>query len=101
MKKKNFSDAEIEVLLSEVHSKRHILFSSVHSGVSGPKKKEAWQHITDAVNGVSSVNRTVPEVKRKWFDMKLDCKKRISSLRKKSYSNWRRTTIIIEHIYMR
>ena len=33
------------------------------------KKKEAWQHITDAVNGVSSVNRTVPEVKRKWFDM--------------------------------
>ena len=39
MKKRNFSDAEIEVLLSEVHSKRHILFSSVHSGVSGPKKK--------------------------------------------------------------
>ena len=72
MKKRNFSDAEIEVLLSEVHSKRHILFSSVHSGVSGPKRKEAWQHITDAVNGVSSVNRTVPEVKRKWFDMKLD-----------------------------
>jgi len=31
------------------------------------------QHITDAVNGVSSVNRTVPEVKRKWFDMKLGC----------------------------
>ncbi|KAK9963490.1 hypothetical protein ABG768_006672, partial [Culter alburnus] len=23
-----------------------------------------------------------PEVKRKWFDMKLDCKKRIGSLRK-------------------
>lgn len=80
MKKKDFSDAEIEVLLSEVHSKRHILFSSVHSGVSGPKK--AWQHITDAVNGVSSVNRTVPEVRRKWFDIKLDSKKRISSLRK-------------------
>ncbi len=25
----NFSDAEIEVLISEVHSKRNILFSSV------------------------------------------------------------------------
>ncbi len=39
---------------------------------------EAWQHITDAVNAVSSVNRTVLEVKRKWFDMKLDCKKGIT-----------------------
>ena len=39
MKKRNFSDVEIEVLLSEVHSKRHILFSSVH-GVSGPIKKD-------------------------------------------------------------
>ncbi len=47
-----FSDAEIEVLISEVHSKRNILFSSVHTGVSGPKKKEAWKHITDAVNAV-------------------------------------------------
>ncbi len=35
----NFSDAEIEVLISEVHSKHNILFSSVHTGVSGPKKK--------------------------------------------------------------
>jgi len=30
MKKKDFSDAEIEVLSSEVHLKRHILFSSVY-----------------------------------------------------------------------
>ncbi len=65
-----------------MHSKHNILFSSVHTGVSGPKKrKEAWQHITDAVNAVSSVNQTVPEVKRKWFEMKLDCKKRITSFR--------------------
>jgi len=64
MKKKDFSDAEIEVLLSEVHSKRHIVSSSVHTVVAYKVlKKEAWQH-TDAVNGVSSVNRTVPEVRR-------------------------------------
>jgi len=37
-------------------------------------KKEAWQHITDAVNGVSSVNRTVPEVRRKWFNISLQQK---------------------------
>jgi len=55
--------------------KMPILFSSIHSGLSGPKKKEAWQHITDAVNGVSSVNQTVPEVRRKWFNIKLDSKK--------------------------
>ncbi len=56
MKKKNFSDAEIEVLISEVRSKCNILFSSVHTGLLGLKIKEAWKHITDAVNVVSSVN---------------------------------------------
>ena len=50
LKKKNFSAAEIEVLLSEVHSKRHILFSSVLVAYQ-VLKKEVWQHITDPITG--------------------------------------------------
>jgi hypothetical protein len=43
----------------------HFIFKrKLYSGVSGPKESKLGS-ITDAVNGVSSVNQTVPEVKRK------------------------------------
>ncbi|XP_059204107.1 uncharacterized protein LOC131983404 [Centropristis striata] len=81
-RKKNFSEAEIEVILGEVESKKNILFSSVSSGVTGTGKAKAWREVTDAVNVVSVVQRTTAEVKRKWFDIKLDAKKRISAHKK-------------------
>lgn len=78
-RKKNFSDGEIEVILAEVQLRKSILFSSVSTGVTGTGKSKAWTEVTDAVNSVSSVIRTVQEVKRKWFDIKLDAKKRITT----------------------
>ncbi|MDG2555480.1 SANT/Myb-like DNA-binding domain-containing protein [Vibrio parahaemolyticus] len=84
-RKKNFSEAEIEIILGEVDLRKNILFSSVSSGVTGTGKAKAWREVTDAVNVVSVVQRTMSEVKRKWFDMKLEAKKRIST-HKKNYS---------------
>lgn len=81
-RKKNFSEAEIEIILSEVELKKHILFSSISSGVTGTGKSKAWKEVTDAVNVVSAVPRTMPEVKRKWFDIKMEAKKRICAHRK-------------------
>ena len=52
-------------------------FSSVSTGVTGTGKSKAWREVTDAVNAVYSVERLIQEVRRKWFDMKLDAKNRI------------------------
>ena len=54
-------EAEIEVLLIEIQAKKHILFSSEGSGMSGPGKTTAWQD--KAVNSNS-----------KWFDIQLEAK---------------------------
>ncbi len=74
--------AEIDQLLSEVEQRKSIIFSSVSSGVRGPEKNKEWEKITAAVNSVSSVPRTIAEIKKKWFDMKLDSKKRLSNLKR-------------------
>ncbi len=81
-KKKNYKSAEIDQLLSEVEQRKSIIFSSVSGGVRGPEKNKEWEKITAAVNSVSSVPRTVAEIKKKWFDMKLDSKKRLSNLKR-------------------
>ncbi len=81
----NFSDAEIEVLISEVHSKRNILFSSVHTGVSGLKKRKLGSTLHMLLMQFNLLIEQSWKLKGKWFDMKLDCKKRITSFNKMVY----------------
>ncbi|KAJ8377089.1 hypothetical protein SKAU_G00076690 [Synaphobranchus kaupii] len=78
-KKKNFSECEIEVLLGEVERRRAILFDGHSMGISNKRKRLEWHKVCAAVNSVSSVCRCTPEVKKKWFDMKVQAKKRLSA----------------------
>lgn len=80
-KTRNFSEAEIEVLVSEVDERKAILFGGHSSGITNLKKYLEWQHITAAVNAVASANRTVPDVKKKWSDLKVGAKKWLASHR--------------------
>lgn len=80
-KKKNFSDCEIEVLLAEVERRRRVLFNGVSMGVSNRRKRMEWHRVCVAVNNVSSDHRSPGEVKKKWFDIKVQAKKRISAHR--------------------
>lgn len=64
-KKKNFTCLEIEVLLTEIHKRKAVIFSSVSSGIKGPAKGKEWEKITSPVNAVSSVGRTATEIKKK------------------------------------
>lgn len=77
-KKRNFTDTETEVLVSEVDQRKVILFGSHSSGITNKKKCVEWQHVTAAVNAVGSTNRTVPEIKKKWSDLKVGAKKRLA-----------------------
>ncbi|XP_061094547.1 myb/SANT-like DNA-binding domain-containing protein 4 [Conger conger] len=80
-KKKNFAECEIQVLVKEVERRRRILFNGASMGVSTGRKRMEWQRVCVAVNAVSAVHRSTEEVKKKWFDMKMLAKKRISAHR--------------------
>lgn len=80
-KKRNFSETEIEVLVGEVEEKQQILFGTLNAGVTQKKKNLAWESVTCAVNSVGSEERAVSEVKKKWFDIKLCAKKRVTAHR--------------------
>jgi len=80
-KKKNFSNGEIEVLLTEIKARGHIIFGSLGRGVTNKGKKIAWLCITDAINQVGLQGRTPAEIKKKWADLKSQCKIRIAAHR--------------------
>lgn len=51
--------------------KTHILLSSISSGVTRTGKSKTKKEVRDAVNVVSFDPRTMPGVKRKWFDINI------------------------------
>ncbi len=61
-RKKNFSEAEIEMLTSEVQRNELVLFGSLKSGIKGCQKAAVWKEITAAVNSIGVDKRTPAEV---------------------------------------
>ncbi|XP_016341425.1 nuclear apoptosis-inducing factor 1-like isoform X2 [Sinocyclocheilus anshuiensis] len=80
-KKRNFTESELEVLLSEVETRKNILFGTLSSGINNKRKKNEWDSLADAVNAVGSENRTVNELKKKWSDIKVEVKRRTAAHR--------------------
>uniref|UniRef100_A0AAQ6AJ68 Myb/SANT-like DNA-binding domain-containing protein n=1 Tax=Amphiprion ocellaris TaxID=80972 RepID=A0AAQ6AJ68_AMPOC len=77
-RKRNLSETEIEVLVDEVAARKSILFGGHCSGITNKRKGTEWQHIVTSVNSVSSTERTVAEMKKKWSDLKVEAKKRVA-----------------------
>ncbi|XP_054868348.1 t-SNARE domain-containing protein 1-like [Amphiprion ocellaris] len=77
-RKGNFSETEIEVLVDEMEARKSILFGGHSSGITNKRKGTEWQQVVTSVNSVSSTERTVAEVKRKWSDLKVEAKKRVT-----------------------
>ena len=70
-KKRNFTEVEVETLVGEVEARKEILFGGHGIGITNIKKNNEWQHVAAAVNAVSGTERTVPELKNKWSDIKV------------------------------
>lgn len=72
-KRPNFSDEELRVLIQEVFKRKKILLGKFDAiAVTVQSKVEAWDAVTEAINGVSCVMREREEVRRKfahhrWF----------------------------------
>lgn len=75
-KKRNFSETEIEALVTEVGHNQKILFGTLECGVTNKRKNIDWDKVTSGVNAVGSEQRTISEIKKKWFDVKLNAKKK-------------------------
>ncbi|KAL6473318.1 hypothetical protein MHYP_G00195060 [Metynnis hypsauchen] len=90
-KKRNFTECEVETLLNEVEVRKKCLFGALSSGPlsSGPlssgitakRKRSEWDSVCEAVNAVGSEQRTLAEIKKKWSDIKVDVKRRLTAHR--------------------
>ena len=72
----------MEVLISEVEARNNILFGSLSSGISTKTKNLAWEKVAKSVNDVGAESRTVADIKKKWSDIKVDVKTKVSAHRR-------------------
>ena len=70
-KKQNFTEVEVETRVGEVEAEKVVLFGGQWIGITNNKKQSERQHVAAAVNFVSGRQRTVPELKMKWSDIKV------------------------------
>ena len=61
-KERNFSETEMETLVSLVDANLLVLFGSLKAGIKGKQNNAIWKEITVAVNSVSNVHRATEEV---------------------------------------
>ncbi|XP_042627243.1 uncharacterized protein LOC109103543 [Cyprinus carpio] len=80
-RKSRFTFQEVELLLSEVQNKRHILVGKFNRGISKDLKNRTWAALTARINEVSECHREIIEVIKKWADLKCDTKRRVAAMR--------------------
>ncbi|XP_016317627.1 myb-related transcription factor, partner of profilin-like [Sinocyclocheilus anshuiensis] len=80
-RKSRFTFQEVELLLSEVQKKRHILVGKFNRGISKDLKNRTWADVTARINEVSECHREIIEVIKKWADLKCDTKRRVAAMR--------------------
>jgi len=82
-KSANFTKAEVDAIISDVETKKEVLFGKLGPGLSGDMKKQAWEEVAAKVNevGVGEM-RMEKAVRKKWTDMASMTKKKESARRR-------------------
>ena len=70
-KKRNFTEVEVETLVGEVEARKVVFYGRHGIGITNNKKQIERQHVAAAVNSVSGTERTHPELKKRWSDIKV------------------------------
>ena len=71
----------MEVLLSEVETRKNGLFVTLSYDIGSKRKRSGWESVCKDVNAVGSEKRTQAEVKKKWSNIKVDVKRRLAAHR--------------------
>ncbi|XP_038126634.1 nuclear apoptosis-inducing factor 1 [Cyprinodon tularosa] len=80
-RKMNFSEREVEIIVEEIEKQKQTLVSHFNAGVSHMAKNNAWMDILRKVNAVTTCPRELPEVKKKWSDMKTEVRRKVAQAR--------------------
>lgn len=80
-RKMNFSEREVEIIVEEIEKQKHTLVSHFNAGVTHMAKNGAWMAILKKVNAVTTCPRELPEVKKKWSDMKTEVRRKVAQAR--------------------
>lgn len=77
----NFSEREVEIIVEEIEKQKQTLVSHFNAGVTHMAKNNAWMEILKKVNAVTTCPRELPEVKKKWSDMKTEVRRKVAQAR--------------------
>ncbi|XP_068191326.1 nuclear apoptosis-inducing factor 1 [Antennarius striatus] len=80
-RKMNFSEREVEIIVEEIEKQKHTLVNHFNAGVTHMAKNSAWGDILSKVNAVTTCPRELPEVKKKWSDMKTEVRRKVAQAR--------------------
>ncbi|XP_033851405.2 nuclear apoptosis-inducing factor 1 isoform X2 [Acipenser ruthenus] len=80
-RKMNFSEREVEIILEEMEKQKHILVNHFNAGVTHITKNSAWVEILKRVNAVTTCQRELAEVKKKWSDLKTEVRRKVAQAR--------------------
>ncbi|KAM4720326.1 nuclear apoptosis-inducing factor 1 isoform 1-T1 [Anableps anableps] len=80
-RKMNFSEREVEIIVEEIEKQKQTLVSHFNAGVTHMAKNNAWMDILKKVNAVTTCPRELPEVKKKWSDMKTEVRRKVAQAR--------------------
>ncbi|XP_030644230.1 nuclear apoptosis-inducing factor 1 isoform X1 [Chanos chanos] len=80
-RKMNFSEREVEIIVEEMEKQKHILVNHFNAGVTHITKNNAWIEILKRVNAVTTCQRELSEVKKKWSDLKTEVRRKVAQAR--------------------
>ncbi|XP_066466914.1 nuclear apoptosis-inducing factor 1 [Tiliqua scincoides] len=80
-RKMNFSEREVEIIVEELERSKHLLINHFNAGVPLAAKAAAWHNILRRVNAVATCRRELPEVKKKWSDLKTEVRRKVAQVR--------------------
>ncbi|TRY60597.1 hypothetical protein DNTS_026999 [Danionella cerebrum] len=80
-RKTNFSEREVEIIVEEMEKHKHVLVNHFNAGVTHIAKNCAWMDILKRVNAVSTCQRELAEVKKKWSDLKTEVRRKVAQAR--------------------
>lgn len=67
--------------MEELERGKHLLINHFNAGVPLAAKAAAWHDILRRVNAVATCHRELPEVKKKWSDLKTEVRRKVAQVR--------------------
>ncbi|XP_078498022.1 uncharacterized protein LOC144754269 [Lissotriton helveticus] len=79
LRKWKFPDLALEVLIESVLNNHEQLYGALSASTSLGQKTKIWKDISEQVNAVDIVQRSVPDLKKRWYDFNRKIRKTVAA----------------------